>query len=49
MPEAFYVSDAWIYLILDSSGDSILALFPQSGISNLTGADPAGMWVQSFL
>lgn len=45
----FYVSDAWLYPVLDSSGDSDLALLPQSGISNPAGADPVSVRVQSFL
>lgn len=45
MPEAYYVSDDWLYLILDSSRDCIFALFPQSGVSNPTGAGIASVWV----
>ena len=45
MPEAFYVSDDWIYPVLDSSGDCILALLPQSSVQDLAGAGAAGVRV----
>lgn len=43
MPEAFYVSDDWLYLVLDSSRDCIFALLPQSGVQNPAGAGAAGV------
>ena len=41
MPEAFYVSDDWLYPVLGGSGNRVLTLFSQPGIQNPAGSGAA--------